>query len=306
MKKLSSRRVLAALFIVAAFGLGVLAGSLLSGAYSGYLNREVASTDLTKDTGLESSKIKAVEKGKTVETSSTGPTFTIPEGRKITLEGSVRLRVGEGAVERTAEELAKVAVRLGGYTGETNVREDWGYVVLRVPSERFDEALEEVKKLGTTVEVTTSARDVTEQYVDLSARLNTSKALEQRLLRLLEQARNVEEMLKVEEYLSRVRAEIEMYTAQLKNLERVIQYSTLYVYLEAPPKEVKPIVQFPTFDPLPAVADAVRLLYSVIYALITALIGLSPLAAIGVASYLGYRKLKGQKQSKESEFKSTG
>ncbi|MCS7105008.1 MAG: DUF4349 domain-containing protein [Thermofilaceae archaeon] len=306
MKKLSSRQVLAAFFIVAAFGLGMLAGSLLSGVYSGYWTQEAASTDLIMDTGLESGKIKAVEKGKTVETSSTKPTFTIPEGRKITLEGFVRLRVGEGAVERTAEELAKVAVRLGGYTGETNVREDWGYVVLRVPSERFDEALEEVKKLGTTVEVTTSARDVTEQYVDLSARLNTSKTLEQRLLRMLEQARNVEEMLKVEEYLSRVRAEIEMYTAQLKNLERMIQYSTLYVYLEAPPKEVKPIVQFPTFDPLPAVANAVKLLYSVIYTLITALIGLSPLAAIGVAGYLGYRKLKGQKQSKESELKSTG
>lgn len=277
--------------------LGLVLGSLAVQPQLWYsFGAQVSPVEPAAESALKEPAVPAHATGQTGSERSE-PAFTLPEGRKVAVEGFVRLRVGEGEVKTVASRLSVVAERLNGYIGEMSVWESGGYVILKVPYDRYNEALEEVKGLGDAVEVRTVASDVTEQYVDLSARLNASKALERRLLEMLSQARDVEEMLKVEEHLARVRAEIEWYEAQLKNLERRVQFSTLYVQIEAPQKEVKPLVQFPTFDAMPALARALALLYSVIYALITAVIGLSPLAALGATGYLAYRKLKAKPQA---------
>ena len=229
---------------------------------------------------------------------SSSPSYSFPAGRKVVMDGYVRLRVGEGEVEVIAEKAGQLAVSLGGYVGEMRVKEDSAFLLLRVPYDKFYEALEELRKLGTAVEVQTSARDVTDQYVNLEARLKVLKEEEQRLLQLLDRAESVKEVLEVEDYLSRVRTEIERYEAMLKNLERSIQYSSIRVYVEAPPKEPKPIIVFPKFDPLPAFATALGLLYAVIYGLIIITVGLSPLLLLGGAGYFAYtRVLKKKFQS---------
>ncbi len=89
-------------------------------------------------------------------------------------------------------------------------------MLLRVPQEKFNKTLEELKKLASVVEVSTTARDVTEQYIDLGARLKALRAQEERLLQLLQQAKTVEGLLKVGDYLTRVRSSIKRYEAQLK------------------------------------------------------------------------------------------
>lgn len=217
-------------------------------------------------------------------------------GRKIVLEGYVRLRVPLGRVEGTARRVAAIATRYGGYVGSMKVYEDHAEVVLRVPSEHFSDALEDVRGLGEVVEVATSARDVTETYVDLQARLNALRAVESRLLALLEKAETVEDMLKVEDYLRRIRVDIERIEAQLKNLERSASYSTVRVVVEAPPKKIKPIVTFPQFDPLPAIASGLRSMYNVIYGLIVLFLSLLPLAPPALAAFLAYRYLKRRKE----------
>ncbi len=275
------------------FALGFLAASLQT-LFS--FEPQVPTVKLTSESAAYETLASFARAPGQAASSSSGAAYSLPEGRKVAVEGYVRLRVGEGEVKAVASKLSGIAERLGGYVGEMSVWESGGYVILKVPYDRYSEALEEIEKLGEAVEVRTVASDVTEQYVDLSARLNASRALERRLLEILAQAKNVDEMLKVEDYLARVRADIERYEAQLKNLERRVQFSTIYVQIEAPPKEVKPFIQFPKFDVTPALARALGLLYSVIYALITAAIGLSPLAALGAAGYLVYRKLRVNKQ----------
>ena len=280
--------------LVLGFALGFLAASLQP--LYGFEERAPAVKPASESAAYTLQAARAL--GRAVSGSSE-PAYSLPEGRKVAVEGYVRLRVGEGEVETVADRLSAIAERFGGYVGEMGVWESGGYAILRIPSDRYGEALEEVKKLGEAVEVRTVAVDVTERYVDLSARLNASRALERRLLEMLSQARNVEEMLRVEEYLARVRADVERYEAQLRNLERRVQFSTIHVQIEAPPKEVKPLVRFPTFDVLPALAGALGLLYSVIYALITAVIGLSPLAALGATGYLAYRKVRANARQKQ-------
>lgn len=249
---------------------------------------------LTPSLGLESTYSRAGPTASVAATGSgggSGTSYNLPEGRKVIMEGYVRLRVSSiEDVPRVAERASRLADAFGGYVGEMHIGEDYATVLLRVPQEKFNKTLEELKKLANVIEVSTNARDVTEQYVDLEARLKALRAQEERLLQFLSQAKTVEDLLKVEDYLTRVRSNIEWYEAQLKNLERSIQFSSIRVYIEAPPKEVKPIVTFPTFDPTPALASALGLLYYIIYGTIILLIGLSPLILASAFGYLAYTR----------------
>jgi hypothetical protein len=101
-------------------------------------------------------------------------------------------------------------------------------VLVRVPSKHFDAFIAEVGNgvsYFETKEIT--ARDVTEEYVDLSARLKTKKALEQRYLELLSKAAKVSDMLEIEEKLSGVREEIEAQQCRLKYLDSQVSMSTV-------------------------------------------------------------------------------
>ena len=86
----------------------------------------------------------------------------------------------------------------------------WGKHSIRVPDEKFDQAMAELRKLAVRVErESTTSQDVTEQYTDLQARLNNAKATEKQYLALLDKAATVEDMLSIQDSLSRVRTEIE-------------------------------------------------------------------------------------------------
>ncbi len=224
--------------------------------------------------------------------------------RMLIREGYLRLRVGREKVEKVAEQVANIAVSLGGYVAQMTVYEDKARVVVRVPFDKFDEAMRSLKTLGEVVEASTYAQDVTEEYVDLNARLAALKQVEARLLALLERAQTVEEILKVEDYLKRIRVEIERIEARIKYLERRVEYSTIRVDIEAPPKEVKPIVMFPSFDPLPALAEGLKLMYNIVYAVIVLVIAMVPLAALSVVCYLAYKYL-GKRIKRHSEAKAT-
>ena len=74
-----------------------------------------------------------------------------------------------------------------------------------------------------------SQRDVTEEFIDVEARLNAKKELEKRYLELLKQARNVKEMLEIERELSSIREEIEAKQGRLKYLQSQVSMSTVHV-----------------------------------------------------------------------------
>ena len=108
-----------------------------------------------------------------------------------------------------------------------------GTIAIRVPAEYFDDVMRALR--GLAVEVTaedTSSRDITEEYVDLSAKLHNLEATEEQLLRLMEKAETVEEMLDVQRELSRTRGEIEQTKGRMQYLERTSATSLIEVHLE--------------------------------------------------------------------------
>lgn len=110
-------------------------------------------------------------------------------------------------------------------------------LTVRVPVSKFDKLISEisdgVQKLESK-EVTAS--DVTEEFIDVEARLGAKKALESRYLELLKQAKNLNEMLQIEKQLTDIRGEIESVEGRLKYLQNQVAYSTLdiYFYQEMP------------------------------------------------------------------------
>jgi hypothetical protein len=107
-------------------------------------------------------------------------------------------------------------------------------VTARVPSDKFEEFLAEVRQAGARVisEKQTS-QDVTEEFIDVEARLRVQKETETRYLEFLKQAKGVDDALSVQEHLSNVRTEIERLEGRKRFLESQTSLSTVNVTLVA-------------------------------------------------------------------------
>jgi hypothetical protein len=167
------------------------------------------------------------------------------EERMIVRTGEISLVVKD--VVGTQDDIAQLAASLGGYvvssrlSGEEEDRRGW--ISIRVPDEKFEQALVELRDFSVRVESeSTDSQDVTEEYVDLESRLKNAQATESQYLALLQQAQDVEDILRIYERLSQVRSEIEQIKGRMQYLERTLSMSLISVRLE-PETTAKPLVR---------------------------------------------------------------
>jgi hypothetical protein len=159
----------------------------------------------------------------------------LTEDRKIVKTGSMTLEVEN--ITEAMDEVAEMADELNGYVVSSYKyeyeRKVLGRITIRVPSEKFEESFARLRQLAITVPYeTTTAKDVTEDYVDLEAQLSNLQATEAQYLVLMEKAENVEEMLMVQKELSNVRGEIEQIEGRMKYLEQTSETSLIEVDLQ--------------------------------------------------------------------------
>lgn len=158
--------------------------------------------------------------------------------RKIVYHGELALEVAD--IDKAVGAVQAIARQCGGYlTGmqQTGGGTNEGELSIRVPAARFEAALEELKKLGKLLRRSVKADDVTDQFVDLEARIRSKQQEETAILDLLRHAGQVSALLEVEKELSRVRGEIEQAQGQLKLLSNQVDLSTLEVKLSLPPAQ---------------------------------------------------------------------
>ncbi|HNT30515.1 MAG TPA: DUF4349 domain-containing protein, partial [bacterium] len=125
--------------------------------------------------------------------------------------------------------------------GETYTVET-AHLVLRIPVEKYDEFRNEIMN-GEGLKILSehlTGDDVTKQYVDLEARIRNLKAEEEQLQVLLQRATTVDEILQVRSYLTSTREQIEVATAELKNLDSSVSYSTFNLTISQPNQEEEP------------------------------------------------------------------
>jgi hypothetical protein len=105
----------------------------------------------------------------------------------------------------------------------------YGTITVRVPEARFDDAVKRFSALGEVVDLTTSADDVSDQMVDLKARLRHARAVDQQLVGYLDQATNVKETLAVQDRINENQLVIEQLTAELARMSEITSYGTITV-----------------------------------------------------------------------------
>lgn len=103
-------------------------------------------------------------------------------------------------------------------------------LTIRVPSQNFDSFINAISKGVTYFErKDISSQNVTEEYIDLTSRLNTKRKLEARYLEILQKATKISEILEIEKQISAIREEIEAKEGQLKYLESRVSESTITI-----------------------------------------------------------------------------
>lgn len=103
-------------------------------------------------------------------------------------------------------------------------------LTVRIPSNKFDEFLNQISDgVNYFDRKDISSEDVTETYIDLNARLNAKRKLENRYLDILNKASKVSEILEIEKELAIIREEVESKQAQLKHLESKVSMSTFTI-----------------------------------------------------------------------------
>lgn len=138
------------------------------------------------------------------------------------------LRVVVADIRAAMDRAEAFAASMQGYVQEI----DGDRIVLRIPAERFDEALRQAEALGEVSHREVKALDVTEEYVDLDARLRSAEKLRDRLLALIEKTDDVKAMLEIERELGRVNEEIERLTGRMNALRNKVAFSAISITFE--------------------------------------------------------------------------
>lgn len=176
-----------------------------------------------------------------------------PEGAEFEqkIMRTARLVVEVKNARDSSERAKGIIVKSGGFVSDSRAFEDDAgkktvNLTLRIPSSRIDEILSALKTLGHVREEELAGEDVTEQYIDMNARLSNSKKLEARIVELLgRQSNKLKDVLDVEKELARVREEIESLEARKRFYDTRTSLAIVDLSLTEPPGFGRGI-----FDPL--------------------------------------------------------
>lgn len=153
---------------------------------------------------------------------------------------STRMIIHQARISTNVKDLKKAQHNMeqrvkdyGGYIVESNVylesdETSSGKMIVRIPEKHFETFLSEAElEASKVLEKNVTGQDVTEQYVDLSSRVKSKRAVEERLLAFMKDAEKTEDLLKISSDLAKVQEEIEVLAGKIKYLENQTSFSTI-------------------------------------------------------------------------------
>lgn len=152
--------------------------------------------------------------------------------KKIIRNGSMGLEVE--SLSETLEQIEKWVSDFGGYISSSDEGSSWLNVRAHIPENRFDEAMESTGSFGKLVYKNISSRDVTDQYYDIETRLKNKRLLLEKLQGYLKDAKNISEIMQVEDKIENCTSEIESLQGQINRLSKEISYSEIYINANLP------------------------------------------------------------------------
>lgn len=153
------------------------------------------------------------------------------------------LRIETNSPEESQQKITNIADSKNGFVIETSqtssdvraTTRDVVNMTIRVPAAKFDEAIGEIRASGSRViEETVKGQDVTEEFIDIEARIKTQRALEEQFIEIMKRATTVADALNVQRELAEVRGEIEKVEGRKRFLENQSSLSTIKIQLQTP------------------------------------------------------------------------
>ena len=201
-----------------------------------------AAMDSTSAGSKEKSTLLSSEETKKIQSDS--GKIAVPN-QMVIYQADLQLRVKK--FEQTVQAIEEIAGKYGGYIAESNVTKEGkeqlsGSIKLRIPERHFQDFLHAAE--GQAVKViqrNITGQDVTEEYVDLKARLKAKKDVEERLTSFMKKATKTEDLLKISTDLGAVQEEIESIEGKMKFLENQTSFSTVNISLYETKEDVPTI-----------------------------------------------------------------
>jgi hypothetical protein len=172
---------------------------------------------------------------------STGPAAQVAQERIVIQNADLTIVVKDPKTRM--REISDLAREFKGFVVSSNMYQSYtsagkqvpqGTIVIRVPADRLDEALDRIKEGAVDIQnENRSGQDVTSQYVDLKAQLTAKQAAEKKLLEIMDQATRAEDVLNAYAQIQAVETEIEQLKGQIKYLEESAALSAISVQLIA-------------------------------------------------------------------------
>lgn len=286
LNSLSRRRLLAlcvVLFVVAGglVGYASQSSSILNPSGYGVVNGPMVP-------GVDQ-QVATFSRAGTPEIVPAGSYSTSFGGRMVELEGYVTIQVDDA--KAASDQVARLAASLNGYVASSSF-DDTGSsasIILRVPEANFTFAMQSLSNLGSVKAQSISSNDVTEQYVNLQAQLDSYMTEETALLRILNSSTTVKEALDTENAIQNVQSQINSIQGELRAMQRLVAFATINLQLTEPPKN-------PTLDFSDALNSALAGFYTVTKGMLILGASLFPIAMVGGVVYIPYRHFSRKKQ----------
>ena len=215
----------------AALSVAMLTGC--GAADKGSAASSTASYDMAVESAAEyaAGAVVAEENG-TIQSSLSPQTGT---DRKIVYTASMRMESTRFDDARAA--LLAAVEDCGGYlestdqSGSAKEGSRWVYYTVRVPAVKYTAFLEQAGQAGSVLNLNESAQDITLEYVDVQARLESLESKKARLEALADKAETTADLLEIENQLTEVQYQLESYTRQMKVMDNQVDYCTVDISL---------------------------------------------------------------------------
>jgi hypothetical protein len=216
-----------------------------------------------------------------------------PQERVVIYNAQLSLEAND--IQGTLQKIRALAEGYGGYVASSS-RSTYGVqaradIAIRVPKDKFQAAIQQIETYGQVLDEGTTSEDITQQYIDLKARLNNMQRQEERLREILDMAKTVDEILRVESELERVRGEIDSLQGQINYLEGNVEMSLISVTLTEPAPPFTP----PGMDWTETLEIAIMGLFTVLRGMIILVVSLIPVIVVSVPIYYLYKRRKQQR-----------
>jgi hypothetical protein len=222
------------------------------------------------------------------QTAPAGSYSTSFGGRMIESEAYMTIEVSD--VQGASDQATQLVSSLNGYVASSSFDGSSVSLVLRIPESNFSSAMRRISGLGVVKAESISSNDVTDQYVNLQAQLDSYTAEETTLLRILNSSTTVNDALDTENAIQNTQAQINYLEGQLLVMQHLVAFATINIQFTEAAK-----AKTPTLDFGDALNSALLAFYTVTSGMLILGGSLVPIAMVGGLVYVPYRHFSRKK-----------